>query len=138
LNGAPLKRLYKNGAALTGPIWDKYVILDGPWGFLGLPVSAAPSPAADGGMVVHFQHGSITWSPTQGYRVVDQRLTGFLLDDSDATGAVPQPLGPTRRPTLIVVTHGTYSTGIGTSDSGRGSPWDYTDSQGVEDPYGWE
>ena len=52
--------------ALFGAILAKYNALGGPAGWLGFPVTGE-TPAPDGvGRFVHFQHGSVYWTPQTG------------------------------------------------------------------------
>jgi uncharacterized protein with LGFP repeats len=51
---------------LPGAIGARYAALGGQSGFLGLPVTPESSAATGGGRYVHFQGGSIYWSPASG------------------------------------------------------------------------
>ena len=49
-----------------GAILERYVVLSGPAGFLGMPVSDETAGPPSGGKASHFSGGAVFWSPTSG------------------------------------------------------------------------
>lgn len=67
----------KTGArVIYGPIRQKWTALGGGAGFLGYPVSDETKAPDNVGLYVHFEHGTIYWSPTTGAHEVH----GFIRE----------------------------------------------------------
>lgn len=88
----------ENGAhALYGRIGARYAEIGGPTSWLGFPKSDETKTPDGKGRYVHFEHGSIYWSPETGAWEITSDMFNKWGEEKYEKGALKFPTGPVKK-----------------------------------------